>query len=344
MTPAFVPGIDIARSFHHDVVRPILAEELPDVPYSAALLAEGSEVLGFDTPRSTDHDWCPRVQVFLDQPTAERHGQRLVDVFTDRLPPTWRGYPTAVVHSHEPDRPPRHRIVVTDFGRWVTGLLGFDPRERVTRADWLSTPTQRLAEFTGGGVFHDGLNVLEPARAALAWYPDDLWRYVLACQWHRIAQEEAFPARCAEVGDALGAAVVTARLVRDLMRLCLLMHRRYPPYSKWLGTAFVRLPGQHDLVGHLANTLSTPDWTSRERHLVAAYEDVAAQHNELGITAPLDTHVRPYFSRPYQVLDADRFVRALGVDPPLTGAVDQFVDSADVLGDHRLLRSVITVT
>lgn len=35
-----------------------------------------------------------------------------------------------------------------------------------------------------------------------------------------------------------GSAVITARLARDLMRLCLLMDRRYPPYSKWLGTAF----------------------------------------------------------------------------------------------------------
>ncbi|HWD74857.1 MAG TPA: DUF4037 domain-containing protein, partial [Solirubrobacteraceae bacterium] len=46
--------------------------------------------------------------------------------------------------------------------------------------------------------------------------------------------------RCAEAGDELGSAVVTARLARDLMRLCLLMRRRYPPYSKWLGTAFAR--------------------------------------------------------------------------------------------------------
>ena len=50
------------------------------------------------------------------------------------------------------------------------GDHGFDPRAGVSRADWLSTPTQRLAEFTGGGVFHDGLNVLHPARAALRWF------------------------------------------------------------------------------------------------------------------------------------------------------------------------------
>ena len=62
-----------------------------------------------------------------------------------------------------------------------------------------------------------------------------MWRYVLACQWKRISQEEAFVGRCGEVGDELGSAVVAARLIRDVMRLVLLIERRYPPYSKWLG-------------------------------------------------------------------------------------------------------------
>ena len=34
------------------------------------------------------------------------------------------------------------------------------------------------------------------------------------------------------------------------MRLWLLMNRRYPPYSKWLGTAFSRVPGT-DALGDL---------------------------------------------------------------------------------------------
>ena len=39
----------------------------------------------------------------------------------------------------------------------------------------------------------------------------------------------------------LGSAVAAARLVRDLMRLCLLINRCYPPYDKWLGSSFARL-------------------------------------------------------------------------------------------------------
>ena len=46
------------------------------------------------------------------------------------------------------------------------------------------------------------------------------------------------------------------RLARDLMRLCLLMHRRYPPYSKWLGTAVARLPDTAGLTASLTAAIS----------------------------------------------------------------------------------------
>ena len=131
---------------------------------------------------------------------------------------------------------------VAGLGAWLGGRLGFDPRDEVTLLDWLAIPAQRLAEFTTGAVFHDGPDELTAARAALAWYPHDLWLHLLACQWQRIGQEEAFPGRCAEAGDDLGSRIVTARLARDLTRLVLLMHRRYPPYSKWLGTALRACP------------------------------------------------------------------------------------------------------
>ena len=220
----------------------------------------------------------------------------------------------------------------------------------MTVQDWLAAPWQRLAETTAGAVFHDEPGKLSQARTALAWYPDDVWRYVLSCQWVRISQEEAFPGRCAEVGDELGSAVVTARLARDLMRLWLLMARRYPPYSKWLGSAFARVPDTATLAASLAAALSATDWTSRERHLSQAYVTVAQAHNQLGLTEPLDPATRGFYDRPYQVPGAARFACALTTaitDPrlrgrPPIGAADQFIDSTDALGDLRCPRAVIS--
>jgi hypothetical protein len=249
----------------------------------------------------------------------------------------------------EPGGPTRHRVEVADLGGWLTGQLGFDPRHEVTLLDWLATPAQRLAEFTAGDVFQDGPGELTPARARLAWYPRDVWLYVLACQWQRIGQEEAFPGRCAEVGDDLGSVIVTARLARDLMRLCLLMHRRYPLYSKWLGTAFAQLPGIAGVGASLAAAISAGDWGSREQHLCGACEDVASWHNELGLTPPLDTRVRRFYERPYRVIDAARFTAALReaiTEPqvrrlPLTGAIDQFTDNTDAIGRLAFLRASV---
>lgn len=342
---AYVPGLQLAREFYVAVVRPLLSGYFPQVPYAAALLGPGSEVLGFDSQRSVDHDWGPRLQVFL---TDEEAGQAeaVTAMLASRLPSSFRGYRVAFPVTPEPGGAARHRVQVTGLGPWLTGQIGFDPRGEITPLDWLATPTQRLAEFTAGEVFHDEPGDLTRARARLAWYPRDVWRYVLACQWQRIGQEEAFPGRCAEAGDDLGSVIVTARLARDLMRLALLMHRRYPPYSKWLGTTFARLPGAAGLGASLAAGVSGADWPVREQQMSQAYETVAGWHNELGVTAPLEARVRRFYDRPYQVIEAGRFTAALREaiddpqirDLPPTGAVDQFIDSTDAFGRLPFLR------
>lgn len=346
MTPEFVPGLQLAREYYVASVRPLLEDQFPLLPHAAALLGPGSEVLGFDGPRSTDHDWGPRLQVFLRDSDAGLVPP-VTAMLASCLPESFRGYRTAFPVTKESGGAARHRVEVTTLGLWLTSRLGFDPRHPVTLLDWLATPAQRLAEVTAGEVFHDGPGELSRARASLAWYPRDVWLYLLACQWQRIDQEEAFPGRCAEVSDDLGSVIVTARLARDLMRLCLLMHRRYPPYSKWLGTAFARLPHAARLVQSLTAAICAGGWAAREHHLRETYESVAALHNHLGLTPPLDTRTRYFHDRPYQVIGAARFAEALRqaiTDPqlsrlPLTGAADQFTDSTDAAGDLRFLRT-----
>jgi hypothetical protein len=346
----FIPGVELAESYFAEVVRPLLERALAPEHYAAGLLGWGSEVLGYDSARSTDHNWGPRLQILLSGDDAARQAIAVSATLGDQLPTSFRGYPTAFPSSEDPTGPARHWVEVAQLGAWLGGQLGFDPRVSIGILDWLATPTQRLAEITGGAVFHDGPGELTAARARLAWYPDDVWRYVLACQWQRISQEEAFPGRCAEAGDDLGSAVVTARLARDLMRLCLLMQRRYPPYSKWLGTALARLPAAATLVPALTAAVAAPSWPAREQYLRQALETTAAMHNDLHLTQPLDTSTRQFYDRPYQVLDAARFATALRdamADRqlrllPVTGAVDQYIDSTDALGDAAFLRAVVT--
>jgi hypothetical protein len=349
--PVFVPGLQLSRAFYLEAVRPLLA----DVPHSAARIGPGSEVLGFDTPRSADHEWGPRLEVFLSPADAGRIPE-LDRRLAERLPRSFRGWSThfeRIEGDHVGRMAPtdglvRHRVGIATVGGWCHERLGIDPRARLRPVDWLALPTQALTEVTEGTVFHDGLGELEPLRATLAWYPPDVWRYVLACQWQRVAQEEAFVGRAGEVGDELGSAVVAARLVRDHMRLALLLQRRYPPYSKWLGSAFAALPLAAGLGPVLRDALAATTWRERERHLGTAYEALASAQNDTGLAAPVDPTTRPYFDRPFQVLKAGRLADSLLAavsDPaiaalPRVGAIDQHADNTDLLTDAHRSRAV----
>src|ERR1017187_8209696 len=136
----FIPGLRLAGEFYAEAVRPLLDAAFPALRYAAALLGPGSEVLGFDTERSTDHDWGPRLLLFLNPNDSERHAVAITTMLTERLPGTFRGYPVAFPVTREPDGMARHRVQVTELGGWLTGRLGFDPRSGVTVRDWLPPP------------------------------------------------------------------------------------------------------------------------------------------------------------------------------------------------------------
>jgi len=333
--PRFLPGVELARAFYREAVAPLLQ----GVRHSAALLGYGSELLGFDDARSTDHGWGPRLQLFVEAAEVER----VSAVVAAGLPETFRGWPTRFGWDAVPVS---HHVEVTELGPWLRRQLGFDARGGVALQDWLVTPQQSLLEVTRGAVFHDGLGELEPVRESLAWYPEEVWLWLLACQWRRIDQEEPFVGRTAEVGDELGSRVVAARLVRELVRLCFLLERRYAPYSKWLGSAFRQLDASTAIESALLRALSATDFAAREAALVEAVEAVAASHNGLGLTAPVEATVRPFHSRPFLVLGSNRFVEACLAavsdewlrSLPLVGAVDQFADSSDVLSSPPVFR------
>jgi hypothetical protein len=335
----FTPGIELSGAFYRDAVRPLLG----DRPHAAGLLGWGSEVLGFDSARSTDHGWGPRLLVLVG--AADIAAVRAA--VAAGLPETFAGHP---VRYGWDDVPVDHHVTVTTLPEWLFEQLGVDATRGMGVADWLATPQQRLLGVIGGAVYADHGGGLERVRRELAWYPDQVWRWLLACQWRRLAQEEAFVRRASEVGDELGSAVIAARLARDVMRLALLLARRYAPYGKWLGSAFARVEDADGLSGALERAVRAADRGEREAALAAAYVAIAERHNASGLTEPLDTRVRPYHGRPAQVLMADRFADAClatVTDPalralPLAGAVDQFVDSTDLLTDPAACRRLVS--
>ena len=91
---AFLPGLELSWILYEEAVRPILAEAYAGLRYTAARIGSGSEVLGFDTARSADHEWGPRLNLFLSAEDATAHGERIHRLLAERLPKEVRGWPT----------------------------------------------------------------------------------------------------------------------------------------------------------------------------------------------------------------------------------------------------------
>ncbi len=245
-----------------------------------------------------------------------------------------------------------HLVNIYTVRSFFKARLGVDPHREFSGLDWLIFPQQRLLELTSGEIYHDGLGDLEKIRTKLKYYPRNVWLYMLAAQWTRISQEEAFVGRAGHVGDELGSRVVAARLIREIIKLAFLMERRYAPYSKWLGTAFNGLRVAKTLTPLLRQVWLAKTSKTREQSIAKAYSVMAQQHNELKITKPLATNTSHYYGRPYSVIHGERFAKAIKQaikDPRIKriktdiGSIDQFTDSTNVVEDLALCKKLRAV-
>jgi hypothetical protein len=143
---SFIPATELCGAFYHEAVRPILAGR----PHSAALLGWGSDVLGYDTERSTDYGWGPRLLIIMARADVEVVS-RLLD---DKLPELFRGWPVRygwdTVSSSS-----SHHVTVTTLPTWTIEQLGVDATIGMSSVDWLLAPQQRLLGCVAGVHGHD---------------------------------------------------------------------------------------------------------------------------------------------------------------------------------------------
>ena len=346
---AFIKGLDLCERFYVEAVQPILKRHFPNIIYSAGRLGQGSDVLGFDTPTSMDHDWGPRLTLFLDASDFQKYSQEINVVLGQELPFEVCGFSTHF-SRHEDNttglqkaeaRPIIHGVVVTTVSDFFQDYLGSNPLHPFSERDWLSIAPQKLRTIVSGRIFHDGLQQLEVVRQNLTWYPHDMWLYLMANQWRRIDQEEPFVGRCGDVRDDLGSQIVASRLITEVMRLCFLMEKSYAPYFKWFGSAFSLLPCSKVLSPIFQNIFACVGWKEREHHLSEAYLIVTQMHNDLGVTTLIKPEISPFHARPYLIPHSNRFYEALHqvIQSPVVkslpkhvGAIWQFADSTDILG------------
>lgn len=349
-------GIELSRRFYLEVVQPWLPTAAPGLRHSAALIGYGSELLGFDDEMSRDHNWGPRVHLLVSREDFDQHAHRLIGAFSAIVPSQFLGEPIGWRNRPHPPAGGRHAAGAIDHGLEIhtlegrlEGALALKSGVDLDPLQWLGLSEQRLLSFTAGAVFHDDDNRLSQARAALAYFPRDVWLYKIACQWRRIAEEQAFVGRAGMAGDDLGSRVIAGRLVRDVMRMAFLLERQYAPYSKWFGSAFARLPLAETLLPLLDKALRAEDWQARGEALADAYLVLAKRQLADGVGDRFEPVIGPYHERPFATINTDDIGEATSgaiEDPvikalPIVGSLDQVTDSTPVLEDPRAGQGLI---
>ena len=345
-----MPALELNRRFYFECVRLSLDHHFPNLEHAAALVGYGSEVLGFDTAMSMDHNWYPRVYLFL-QEKDQGLASPIRAMLSRELPHEFLGFPVDSVPS--PDEPgtrwmePKsegpvdHRVTPLTLREFTLENMAWDNSESLSPVDWLTWPSQVLGTMTAGAIYFDNVGELTHFRETLAWYPRDVWLYLMASIWDRIGQEEHLMPRAGFVGDELGSALIGSRLVRDIMSLCFLMEKQYAPYPKWFGSGFKQLACAKELSPILWNAQTAETWEEREKALCIAYEILAKQHNALNITEPVTEQVSNFHGRPFKIIHADKVVQSIVqqlTDPEvkriaangLIGGIDQWSDNSEL--------------
>src|SRR3954454_22105373 len=125
----FVPGAGLSRRLYDELAKPILSARFPGLTHGAALLGRGSEVLGFDDEMSTDHDWKPRVFLFLREDDLARHRDDVEAALRRGLPTRFR------------NRPVHHEI--HSVRGYFMEQLAVDVDGVMEAGDWLTFPEHR---------------------------------------------------------------------------------------------------------------------------------------------------------------------------------------------------------
>ncbi|CAF0994880.1 unnamed protein product [Adineta steineri] len=354
----FVHGLDLCERFFFDIVKPLLDEYYPSLEYVACRLGPGSDVLNFDTIQSRDHDWGPKLDIFLEN---EQHIDELNLFFMQNLrDKTICGYSTQFQAFNEQDKQITlinvsnnqdntcHGLRIMTMKQFFIDYLNWiiDSGEP-TYQDWLTFPSQHLLTIAQGRVFHESNNIkINHIRSQLAYYPKDIWLYLIGCCWQRIGQEEHLMGRAGQVNDELGSSLIANRLIRDIMRLIFLLEKQFYPYAKWFGSAFRQCTTYGSQFEPILRQIQlATNWKERESHLSIAYQQLAVITKEKlfptiessKITIPIE--ITQFHDRPFQVINGgmiadiiftqieDNHIRQL----PKIGSIDLFIDNTDAM-------------
>jgi hypothetical protein len=249
-----------------------------------------SEIFGLDDEVSMDHEWGPRVSIFLSEQDHLRCAKEIDQAFKKLLPMQFKGFdmmwrkPGVDVHKT------RKTILYHVGATTVQDTLNFYGGIKTLHLndmDWLKISEQHLLEFTSGVVYKDDVGVLTRCRELLAYYPPNVLKFLLMREWYAIGGDWFPIGRIGSRGDALGLRIQVAKITQRFMRIAFMVNKTYFPYKKWFGMFFKRLPIAPQLEPMLLDLLAEDHWQQVEEKIGEITLILLAHQNNLGITSKI---------------------------------------------------------
>jgi len=290
----FIPSLELSRMLYEEEIAPLIADRYPAMKYAAASFGMCSECLGLDDEVSMDHMWGPRVTLFLSQEDHDRHSKELMSAIRASLPRSFKGLKMTWKKPRTDIQDTSEEALYSIWTTTVSGALGFCGGAEalpLKPVDWLTVSEQHLLEFTNGTVFRDDTGEFSGARMLLKYYPNDVLRFLLMCEWNAIGSDWFPIGRIGSRGDSLGLRIQAAKIARHLMCLGFMVSRQYYTYKKWFGTLFKELPIASELEPVLLDLLKEESWRKVEERIWDAAVILIQHQNALGIAPEIAVKV-----------------------------------------------------
>ncbi len=247
-------GLELSRRYYKEVCRPAVENSFKEYIDKMAfgLVGDGSECYGFDDEISQDHDFGPRVMIWLASEDYSVFGGKLNE-FVKNLPSDFLGYKGINASQYGTGR--NGVFIINDFYKKFTGIDHLPS----TIHEWRILPEVNLSLATNGEVFSDPFGEFSRYRnILLAGYPEDVRLKMIAARCMKIAQSGQYNyARSIKRKEYVAAQMALAEFTDSAASMIYLLNKRYKPFYKWMHRGLRDLPVLGKETFNLLETLST---------------------------------------------------------------------------------------
>lgn len=313
-------GMTLCKNFWLSTIRPMIAERYPAYVnrIAAGLVGYGSECFGFDDAISRDHDFSPRVCLWLTDEDYQAIGSALEQDY-DKL----RNSTGSTIQRTARTFGENKRDGVFTIGNFFTRLTGYATAPSANNPhEWLMLSESTLASATNGKVFADALGDFSKTRQSFKLMPDDVRLSLLSRRLGMMSQagQYNFP-RMIQRHDAAAAWLCLQEFTKATISFIFLLNNPitvgYMPYYKWQFAALRQLSRRpammltdvcaqlEDILHHASeacfSTESSNTNSNATQHIIDTIEHICTEVtdtlNELHLTTSRETFLE--WQRPY---------------------------------------------